>query len=159
MTLGMLPVAVRLVVGVLVATAFLGLAVALIRSRKRVEPPVERALPDGAEAALWSVVEVMGDPRNHLASKDPTSELRISAEVRRMTEDDLQSRAFGDTPAPRPAELARVERAREARRLAEAKRASRLEAGGAPLPKRPVPVIRVGTGPTPQPQFPARAAS
>ena len=42
------------------------------------EPPTER-LPEGAEAALWSIVEVMPDPRNHLAlTRDPTGEVRLS---------------------------------------------------------------------------------
>ncbi len=40
---------------------------------------VER-LPVGAEAALWSIVEVIPDPRNHLAlTRDPTAEVRLSA--------------------------------------------------------------------------------
>lgn len=37
-------------------------------------------LPQGAEAALWSIVEVIPDPRNHLAlTRDPTCEIRLSA--------------------------------------------------------------------------------
>jgi hypothetical protein len=37
-------------------------------------------LPVGAEAALWSIVEVIPDPRNHLAlTRDPTCEVRLSA--------------------------------------------------------------------------------
>ena len=37
-------------------------------------------LPKGAEAALWSIVEVIPDPRNHLAlTRDPTAEVRLSA--------------------------------------------------------------------------------
>jgi hypothetical protein len=37
-------------------------------------------LPLGAEAALWSIVEVIPDPRNHLAlTRDPTCEVRLSA--------------------------------------------------------------------------------
>jgi len=42
---------------------------------------VERGerLPKGAEAALWSIVEVIPDPRNHLAlTRDPTAEVRLS---------------------------------------------------------------------------------
>jgi len=36
-------------------------------------------LPQGAEAALWSIVEVIPDPRNHLAlTRDPTCEIRLS---------------------------------------------------------------------------------
>jgi hypothetical protein len=37
-------------------------------------------LPQGAEAALWSILEVIPDPRNHLAlTRDPTAEVRLSA--------------------------------------------------------------------------------
>jgi hypothetical protein len=36
-------------------------------------------LPVGAEAALWSIVEVMPDPRNYLAlTRDPTAEVRLT---------------------------------------------------------------------------------
>jgi len=36
-------------------------------------------LPRGAEAALWSIVETIPDPRNHLAlTRDPTAEVRLS---------------------------------------------------------------------------------
>ena len=51
----------------------------------RVSPvptPEERdptRLPKGAEAALWSIVETIPDPRNHLAlTRDPTAEVRLS---------------------------------------------------------------------------------
>ena len=40
------------------------------------------SLPSGAEAALWSIVEVIPDPRNHLAlTKDPTAEVRLTREA------------------------------------------------------------------------------
>jgi hypothetical protein len=40
----------------------------------------EERLPQGAEAALWSILEVIPDPRNHLAlTRDPTAEVRLSA--------------------------------------------------------------------------------
>jgi len=36
-------------------------------------------LPRGAEAALWSIVETIPDPRNYLAlTRDPTAEVRLS---------------------------------------------------------------------------------
>jgi hypothetical protein len=41
----------------------------------------ERALrlPTGADAALWSIVEAVPDPRNHLAlTRDLTGEVRIA---------------------------------------------------------------------------------
>ena len=42
--------------------------------------PRRDRLPQGAEAALWSIVEVIPDPRNHLAlTRDPTCEIRLSA--------------------------------------------------------------------------------
>jgi len=42
---------------------------------------VERALklPAGADAAIWSIVEAVPDPRNHLAlTRDLTGEVRIT---------------------------------------------------------------------------------
>ncbi len=48
-------------------------------TRSKRSHPSER-LPLGAEAALWSIVEVIPDPRNHLAlTRDPTAEVRLSA--------------------------------------------------------------------------------
>ena len=50
--------------------------------RSKVAAPDEGVgrLPQGAEAALWSIVEVIPDPRNHLAlTRDPTCEIRLSA--------------------------------------------------------------------------------
>lgn len=36
-------------------------------------------LPQGAEAALWSIVESLPDPRNHLAlTRDETAQVRLS---------------------------------------------------------------------------------
>lgn len=52
--------------------------------------PIRRAresrssLPKGAEAALWSIVEAVPDPRNHIAlTRDLTGEVRI-ADLDRM---------------------------------------------------------------------------
>jgi hypothetical protein len=46
-------------------------------------------LPVGADAALWSIVEVVPDPRNHLAlTRDLTGEVRITGtplDVRHLT--------------------------------------------------------------------------
>jgi hypothetical protein len=43
------------------------------------EPRDPTRLPKGAEAALWSIIESMPDPRNHLAlTRDPTAEVRLS---------------------------------------------------------------------------------
>jgi hypothetical protein len=47
------------------------------RQSDSVPQPVK--LPAGAEAALWSIVEVIPDPRNHLAlTRDPTAEVRLT---------------------------------------------------------------------------------
>ena len=50
-------------------------------SSRRKRTSDQPRLPQGAEAALWSIVEVIPDPRNHLAlTRDPTAEVRLSAE-------------------------------------------------------------------------------
>lgn len=44
--------------------------------------PREHRLPAGADAALWSIIEAVPDPRNHLAlTRDLTGEVRISGTV------------------------------------------------------------------------------
>jgi hypothetical protein len=49
------------------------------RSRSRVETSTPVALPSGAEAAIWSILEAVPDPRNHLAlTRDLTGEVRIT---------------------------------------------------------------------------------
>ena len=56
-------------------------------------------LPVGADAALWSIVEVVPDPRNHLAlTRDLTGEVRISGTLL-----DPAVRASTLVPPPRPA--------------------------------------------------------
>ncbi len=56
-------------------------------------------LPVGADAALWSIVEVVPDPRNHLAlTRDLTGEVRISGTLL-----DPSVRASTLVPPPRPA--------------------------------------------------------
>jgi hypothetical protein len=60
------------------------LAVALflsIRADRRPSAAVSRSakLPVGAEAAIWSILEAVPDPRNHLAlTRDLTGEVRIA---------------------------------------------------------------------------------
>jgi len=68
-----------------------------VRPRPPAEPPAEK-LPQGAEAALWAIVEVIPDPRNHLAlTRDPTCEVRLtSAQI-------AEALATEPTPAPAPA--------------------------------------------------------
>jgi len=49
-----------------------------VRPRPPDAPPPEK-LPMGAEAALLAIVEVIPDPRNHLAlTRDPTCEVRLT---------------------------------------------------------------------------------
>jgi len=49
-----------------------------VRPRPPEAPPAEK-LPQGAEAALWAIVEVIPDPRNHIAlTRDPTCEVRLT---------------------------------------------------------------------------------
>ena len=61
--------------------------------------PTDVRLPVGADAALWSIVEVVPDPRNHLAlTRDLTGEVRISGTVL-----DPSIRASTLVPPPRPA--------------------------------------------------------
>ena len=107
---------------VLILVAAGGAATLLAR---RGRPPREHAvLPVGADAALWSVTEVLPDPRNHLAIKDPTSEMRLTDEERRAA-----AAAAGQAPGerqrglngPRPAERAAEEKRRAARQAALAK--------------------------------------
>ena len=61
--------------------------------------PRDQKLPAGADAALWSIVEVVPDPRNHLAlTRDLTGEVRISGTLL-----DPEFRASTIAPPPRPA--------------------------------------------------------
>ena len=42
-------------------------------------PPGTEKLPMGAEAAIWAILEVVPDPRNHLAlTRDLTGEVRVT---------------------------------------------------------------------------------
>lgn len=55
-------------------------------------------LPIGADAALWSIVEAVPDPRNHLAlTRDLTGEVRIAGTLL-----DPEFRASTVAPPPRP---------------------------------------------------------
>lgn len=67
------------VVGLVLGAALL--LSARIRSRSRVQATEETdiRLPVGAEAAIWSILEAVPDPRNHLAlTRDLTGEVRIT---------------------------------------------------------------------------------
>jgi hypothetical protein len=55
-------------------------------------------LPAGAEAAIWSILEAVPDPRNHLAlTRDLTGEVRITG-----TPLDPARRSTETAPAPTP---------------------------------------------------------
>jgi len=71
-----------LVIAATLLAVVLGLALFLsIRSDRRAAAADEAAapLPVGAEAAIWSILEAVPDPRNHLAlTRDLTGEVRIT---------------------------------------------------------------------------------
>jgi hypothetical protein len=126
------PMVITLVV---VAVAVVGSIIGVAR-RGRAEPTPDRTtLPMGADAALWSVTEVLPDPRNHLAIKDPTSELRLTARERAEAADTATVAA----PQVRPADAARSAQSLAARRAALAKRSAPV----AP----PAPVAEVAESP------------
>lgn len=78
MTLSPSPLAVGLIAAGLAAVVIFVsiLAVRAARNRNRSR---ELKLPQGADAALWSIVEVVPDPRNHLAlTRDLSGEVRIT---------------------------------------------------------------------------------
>jgi hypothetical protein len=122
-----------------VAIAVVGSIIGVAR-RGRTDAARDRAtLPAGADAALWSITEVLPDPRNHLAIKDPTSELRLTARER------AEAAAAAPTPAVRPAEAARSAQSLAARRAALAKRDA-----GAPAPtaaEAPAATVETGAAP------------
>jgi hypothetical protein len=92
-----------LVIAALVLAVFLVLALVASRRSERTSSTVERAsasasLPVGADAALWSIVEAVPDPRNHLAlTRDLTGEVRIAGTVL-----DPEFRAATMIPPSRP---------------------------------------------------------
>jgi hypothetical protein len=69
-----------------VITVIVVISVVLFRMFREVEPP-EVTLPQGADAALWSIVEAVPDPRNHLAlTRDLSGEVRITDDDRALAE-------------------------------------------------------------------------
>ncbi|MEJ5255373.1 MAG: hypothetical protein WHS89_08500 [Acidimicrobiales bacterium] len=78
MTSSTSPLAVGLVAAGLAAVVVF-VVVAVLRARRDRRRSGELKLPRGAEAALWSIVEVVPDPRNHLAlTRDLSGEVRIT---------------------------------------------------------------------------------
>jgi hypothetical protein len=91
------------------ATAVLAVVIAValvltIRASRRPTPTASRSarLPVGAEAAIWSILEAVPDPRNHLAlTRDLTGEVRIAGT---MLDPAVRAQAAADAaPAPAPA--------------------------------------------------------
>jgi len=126
---------------VLVAVAVVGTCVGVARRARSAPTSAPATLPAGADAALWSITEVLPDPRNHLAIKDPTSELRLTARERAEA-----AEAAATTPAAttvRPAEAARSAQSLAARRAALAKRSATAGVPEAPATSNPAspPVI------------------
>jgi hypothetical protein len=68
---------------------------------RRARRPSEPKLPLGAEAALWSIVEVVPHPRNHLAlTRDLSGEVRLTDDERAQINaafDTYVSEAEGST--------------------------------------------------------------
>jgi len=63
-----------------VLLAMLLIAALVLNGRQIVNDEVR--LPIGADAALWSILEVIPDPRNHLAlTRDLTGEVRIAGTI------------------------------------------------------------------------------
>jgi hypothetical protein len=118
----------------LVAVAVVGTCIGVARRARSAPAPARTTLPAGADAALWSITEVLPDPRNHLAIKDPTSELRLTARERAEAAEAAASTtaAPSASPAVRPAEAARSAQSLAARRAALAKRS-----GAASPPEAP----------------------
>jgi hypothetical protein len=113
-------VAVPITIGCILAGIVLVGGIALYDQRRK---SLRRAMPHGAEAALWSITEVLPDPRNHLAIKDPTSELRLTDDERReAAEAANRSRLRASTSDDRPARRAAAERSTAAHEAAIAKR-------------------------------------
>jgi hypothetical protein len=101
-----------------------------VRPRPPEVPPTEK-LPQGAEAAIWAIVEVIPDPRNHLAlTRDPTCEVRLTPA--QLAEALATAPAPVAGPAPAPVAVA------------------------APVPA-PAPVAAEAPTPEPPRQLPRRA--
>jgi hypothetical protein len=113
-------VAVPITIGCILLGMVLIGGIALYDQRRK---RLRGSLPHGAEAALWSVIEVLPDPRNHLAIKDPTSELRLTADERRQAaESAVQARLRAEASEDRPATRAAAERSAVAHKAALAQR-------------------------------------
>lgn len=96
---------VLVIAAVLLAVILLVALVALRRSEATTattsRTPRDQRLPAGADAALWSIVEAVPDPRNHLAlTRDLTGEVRIAGTV---LDPVLHTKLISPPPRPAPA--------------------------------------------------------
>jgi len=70
---------ITVVLAGLSAVVAAGAVVWWVANARRARDARSARLPAGADAALWSIVEAVPDPRNHLAlTRDLTGEVRIT---------------------------------------------------------------------------------
>lgn len=113
------------IVAAIVLAAIVAVAVCFLVAA-RLDAPTAAAvpapkLPSGADAALWSIVEAVPDPRNHLAlTRDLSGEVHITTSDR-----DAMAALFADEPRIERLPRSRAEsrepvraRSHEGRRLA-----------------------------------------
>ncbi len=83
---------------VAVAIAVVLAATLVARARAQERRHEAKKMPHGADAALWSIVEAMPDPRNHLAlTRDLTGEVRVTEADRSLMEELAQRAARRET--------------------------------------------------------------
>lgn len=116
----MTPLTTGIVAAIVLATVVAVAACFIVAARLDAPGPVAK-LPSGADAALWSIVEAVPDPRNHLAlTRDLSGEVHITTSDR-----DAMAALFADEP--------RVERVpRSSVVVTEPVRASRSDEGHRP---------------------------
>ena len=70
----------------------------IVNKDRRRDASAEPRLPQGAEAALWSITEAVPDPRNHLAfARDLSGEVRVTDVEQAMLVHAYENRV-PDTP-------------------------------------------------------------
>ncbi len=81
-----------------------GTFVRIVSKGRRRDTSAEPKLPQGAEAALWSILEAVPDPRNHLAMvRDLSGEVRVTDIEQAMLVHAYENRLPDGTDATRPA--------------------------------------------------------
>ncbi len=139
------PAAIPLAIACVAVGVFVVVGVAVLDHRRRVG---RDPLPHGAEAALLSVIEVVPDPRNLFAIKDPTSELRLSDVERRMALDAAEAARRRIDGPTRPARRAAEQQSLTARRSALAKHRAHDDDRSTPQPvgRSVAPTTPITTG-------------